>query len=143
MLSKDSKIPYICNSDKVVLFDGKCKLCNAWCRFIISHDKHHVFKVASMQSKKGQEILAYLKQPVENFETMLLIEDSKLYRKSNSFLKIVWQLPPPINLFAVFKVLPAFIRDFFYDYIAKNRYKFFGKHDTCVLPSAIHKDRYL
>ena len=136
-------IPYINKTDKVILFDGDCPLCNAWCRFIISYDKDFLFKLVPMQSKKGQIILTHLGQNTDNFETMLFIEDNNTFKKSTAFIKIVNQLPYPSRLLSFVKFTPKLIRDFIYDRIAQNRFKLFRKYQSCSLPSADHKMRYL
>ena len=142
MNTKNNNIPYINNKDKLILFDGICKLCNAWCRFIIRYDKNHIFKLASMQSEKGQAILKYLELSTEHFETMLYIEHNIIYEKSNAFIKIVKHLPLPIKLLFLLKVIPVLFRDFIYDRIALNRYKIFGKYDHYTLPTD-DDNRYL
>lgn len=139
----NTTIPYIQNNDKIIMFDGKCKLCNIWCKLVIRYDKNYIFKLVSMQSEKGQAILIQLKQPTEYFETMLLIENNNIYHKSTAFLRIVRLLSFPVNFLSVFKIFPNFLRDFIYDHIAQNRYKLFGKYEQCILPSADHKNRYL
>ena len=143
MNAEDNHIPYIKNEDKLILFDGVCKLCNAWCRFIIKYDKNHLFQLASMQSEKGQAILKYLNLSTEYFETMLYVENNTIYGKSNAFIEIVKHLPLPIKLLYLLKYIPNFIRDFIYDRIARNRYKVFGKYNECTLPTKDHNNRYL
>lgn len=140
---KFNNIPYISTNDKVILFDGVCKLCNAWCGFIIKYDKNHLFKLASMQSEKGQAILKYLNLSTEHFETMLYIENNTIYEKSSAFIKIVKHLPLPIKLLYLLKYIPNLIRDFIYDRIARNRYKVFGKYNECTLSTEDHNNRYL
>ena len=134
--------PYISNN-KLILFDGECKLCNAWCRFIIKHDKKWLFKLVSMQSGKGQKILNNLNIPTEHFKTMVVINNNQTYFKSAAFLVVVRQLSFPAKFLFVFKLIPNFLRDFIYQYLAQNRYKFFGKYDQCIMPTADHKGRYL
>lgn len=133
-----NNIPYITSNDKIILFDGVCKLCNAWCNFIIKYDKHHVFKLTAMQSDTGLAVLKYLKQPTDHFETMLYIENNIVYEKSTAFIKVVEHLPYPVKLLFLLKLIPNFIRDFIYDRIALNRYKLFGKYKECRLPKKDH-----
>lgn len=135
--------PHSLNYCKIILFDGRCKLCNASCNFIIKHDKDKKFKFISMQSKKGQNILLQLKQPTKHFDTIILYDNSRLYFKSTAFLKILRQLPYPIKLLSILSIFPTFLLNFIYNYIARNRYKYFGKYDQCSLPLSEHKDRYL
>lgn len=139
-INKD--IPHIISSDKVILFDEECILCNGWCKFIIQHDKEFLFKLTSMQSKKGQEILCFLNKNREHFDTMFLINNNQIYEKSTAVLEIVKTLPFPIRLLSIFKVIPSFFRDYLYNLIALNRYKLFGKTNECVLVEK-EPDRFL
>lgn len=96
-----------------------------------------------MQSKKGQIILAHLRQNTANFETMLFIENNNTFEKSTAFIKIVEQLPYPSRLLSFIKFTPKLIRDYIYDRVAQNRFKLFRKHQSCFLPTADHKMRFL
>jgi len=128
---------------RIILFDGVCKLCNAWSRFIIRFDKNKIFKLASVQSDKGRAILKHYNLPLNYYETMLYIENGVAYKKSTAFLKIVRQLPYPFRFLAFTKFLPLSMRDWLYDRIALNRYVLFGKYDQCLMPEADHEKRFL
>lgn len=143
MEKHNKNIPYITSDDLVILFDGVCKLCNAWARFIIRHDKEAIIKFVSMQSEKGEVILEYLDQPLIDYETMLFIKNNHIYEKSTAFFKIIQHLPFPIKSLIIFKYVPKSILDFFYDQIAKNRYKLFGKYEKCTLPTSEKENRFL
>jgi predicted DCC family thiol-disulfide oxidoreductase YuxK len=136
-------VPYITEKDQLILFDGVCKLCHGWSRFIIKHDRNHVFKLATVQSEKGQAILEHFDMPTSHFDTMLYIENNQAYEKSTAFLKVVKKLPYPLKLLQVCYLIPRFIRDWFYDRIALNRYRLFGKYNECLLPTADHNSRFL
>ena len=135
--------PKVFATDQVILFDGVCKLCSGWGRFIIRFDKKHVFKLCSVQSEEGRAILKWFNLPTDYFETMLLVQGNKALVKSDSILAIIKELPFPFHLFRIFKIMPKSWRDWFYDRIALNRYKIFGKYDVCVLPAADHPQRFL
>ena len=136
-------IPHIDSSQKVILFDGSCKLCNAWCNLVIRYDKGNVIKLLSMQSDKGQSVLQHLGKPTNNFETMLFIDNNRVSGKSTAFFNIIQHLSFPIKSLVFLKYLPIAIRDYIYDLIAKNRYILFGKYEQCPLPNKEHEDRYL
>ncbi len=142
-MKSTTAVPYISENDHVILFDGVCKLCHGWSRFIIKHDRKHVFKLATVQSVQGQAILQHFGLPTDHFDTMLYIENHQAFEKSTAFLKIVKKLPYPIKLLQVCYVVPRFIRDWFYDRIALNRYRLFGKYNECLLPTADHNSRFL
>lgn len=135
--------PSYSSCDKVILFDGQCKLCNVWIRFVIRHDKNHVFKFTSMQSDKGQAILKHFNMSLEFFDTMLYVENKVAYEKSTAFLRVVRLLPFPANLLSCFMIFSGRFRDRVYDHIARNRYKLFGKYEQCLLPEEMGKDRFL
>lgn len=135
--------PNVEAEDRVILFDGVCKLCNAWSNFIIRNDETHQFKLCSVQSLEGQKILEHFSFPTEHFETMLYVEGNNVYQKSDAYLNIVNILGYPWRLTCVFRILPKGLRDWFYDRIALNRYTLFGKYDYCQLPMPDHDKRYI
>ena len=135
--------PNVQQGDRIILFDGVCKLCNACSNFIIKHDKKHHFKLCSVQSDEGQKILAHFKFSTSHFETMLYVEGRNCYQKSNAFFNIMSVLGMPWSFILIFKILPRFLRDWMYDRVALNRYKIFGQYDICQLPNADHDNRYL
>lgn len=135
--------PNVGANDCVILFDGVCKLCNAWSQFIIKHDKQQQFKLCSVQSPEGQKILSHFKMPTDYFDTMLYVEGNHCFEKSDAFLQVVNKLGAPWRGLYVFNILPKNIRNWFYDRIALNRYFLFGKFDTCMLPSKENESRFL
>lgn len=135
--------PNINQTDKVILFDGVCKLCNAWSNFIIKNDRQHIFKLCSVQSDVGQKILHHFNYPVDIYETMLYVEGNKCYKQSDAFFHVMVKLGYPWKAACVFWLIPKAIRNWMYDRIALNRYALFGKYDYCSLPTADHEARYL
>lgn len=142
-MNKDSFPPNIGSDDCVILFDGVCKLCNGWSRFIITHDKKRLFKLSNVQSEKGAAILAHFGYPTDVFNTMLYVEGNCYYEKSDAFIRIVSKLEAPWKYLKMLYILPKPIRDWLYDRIALNRYKLFGKYDQCILPTPDHESRFL
>lgn len=135
--------PNVGPQDRVVLFDGVCKLCGAWARFLIRFDRQGVFKLCSIQSDEGQAILAFYGMPTDYVETMALVEGPEIYTKSTAFFRVMQRLPFPWPLILVFVLVPRVVRDWLYDRIALNRYKIFGRFEYCVLPSPDHERRFL
>lgn len=119
----------------IIYFDGVCNLCNASVDFIIKQDSHRKFRFASLQSQKGQAILKANQLNPEDYDSFILESGSDVCIKSTAALKVASKLGFPINLMAVFLIIPPFIRNGIYSWIAKNRYKWFGKKETCRLPS--------
>jgi predicted DCC family thiol-disulfide oxidoreductase YuxK len=125
----------------IVFFDGVCNLCNSSVQFIIRNDKKARIKFASLQSDKARELL----KPFGNFneDSVLYLKDEILYTHSSAALRIAKQLDGLWPLFFIFIIIPPFIRDGIYNWIAKNRYRWFGKLDQCMLPEEGLKDRFL
>lgn len=105
--------------------------------------KKRLFKLATVQSEQGQQILHHFGLPTDYFDTMVYVENGTLYVKSSAFLKAISRFPVPYKLLAVFWIIPRPIRDWLYDRVALNRYKIFGRDDQCMLPTADHLGRFL
>ncbi len=135
--------PKTSKTERVILFDGVCKLCNAWANFIITHDHDLAFQLASVQSPAGQLLLQQFHYPTDHFDTMLLVDNGQCFEKSDAFFKIVSQLGFPWRLVLVFQLLPRAFRNWLYDHIARNRYRLFGRYNYCRLPNPDHQQRYL
>jgi predicted DCC family thiol-disulfide oxidoreductase YuxK len=127
----------------LILFDGVCNLCNSSVNFIIKHDIREHFLFASLQSDAAKEILLQLNEEKIKMDTILLVENGKLYKKSTAALRISKKLNNGYKFLYGFIIIPRFIRDVVYDYIAKNRYKWYGKKESCMLPSPKLKKRFI
>jgi len=125
------------------LFDGVCNLCNSSVNFIIDRDKKNVFKFAAMQSDAGQRLLKEFSLSPDEFHSVILVDGDKYYTKSTAALKIVKELGLLWSLLYIFIIFPAPVRDFFYNIIANNRYKWFGKKDSCRIPTPELKEKFL
>jgi len=136
-------VPYLQDKENVILFDGVCKLCNAWSNFIIRHDHGRRFRLASVQSIEGQAILAHFGYPTDYYDTMLVVRGGACFEKSDAFFVVMGELGFPWKAALVFKALPKRLRNWLYDRIAHNRYRIFGKYDVCLLPTPDHAGRYL
>jgi predicted DCC family thiol-disulfide oxidoreductase YuxK len=136
-------VPYLQDHENLILFDGVCKLCNAWSNFIIRHDHGRKFRLASVQSPEGKAILAHFGYPTERFDTMLVVRRGACHEKSAAFFAVMGELGFPWKAVLVFKPIPRRLRDWLYDRIALNRYALFGKYDVCLLPTPDHAARYL
>ena len=127
----------------VLLFDGVCNLCNSSVQFVLKRDKRKYFKFAALQSNSGQELLKQFDLPVNNFTSFVLIENDKIYLKSTAALQVAKRLGGVWSLLFIFIIIPSPIRDFVYNLVAKNRYKIFGKRESCMLPTPDVKERFL
>ena len=127
----------------IILFDGVCNFCNGSVNFIIERDKTGYFKFAPLQSEIGEKLLA--EHGVDKVETdsVVLIEDGKVYTHSTAALRVARKLEGAWRWFYAFIFVPRLIRDAFYKLFAKYRYKIFGKKDECMLPSPEIRARFL
>lgn len=126
-----------------ILFDGVCNFCNGAVNFVIQRDKKSRIKFAALQSEAGQQLLKQFNLPTNEFNTFIFIEDGKVYTQSKAALKVCKYLTALYPLFYGFIIVPEFMRDGIYKWIAKNRYKWFGKKDHCMLPTAEIRSRFL
>ena len=128
---------------KVILFDGVCNLCNSSVNWIIDHDKQNQFKFASLQSVYGQNTVKQLGLQDNYMSTVVFEDNGKAYLRSDAALQILKQLGGVYSLAVVFYIVPSFIRDFFYEIVANNRYKWFGKKEICRIPTPELKSKFL
>jgi len=129
-------------SQPIVFFDGVCNFCNASVQWIIKKESQTLFLFAPLQGKAAKEKLNYVGK-LHPPASVILFENGMVYSKSKAALRIARYLKWPWRFLVIFTIVPAFIRDIFYDIIAKNRYKWFGKKDSCMLPSAEMRSRFL
>jgi len=128
----------------IILFDGYCNLCNSSIQFIIKHDKKKHFLLASLQSDAAKNILLQLGQKsFKNIDSIVLIENNKILYKSDAALLIAKNLDGLMKFVYLFLIVPRPLRDAIYNYIAKNRYKWFGKRKSCMVPNLKDTDRFL
>lgn len=126
----------------IVLFDGECNFCSFWVKYVVKRDSEDVFRFTSLQSEKGKELLfQYKVNPM--VDSVVLIENNNFYIKSTAALRILKTLGGLKSIFYGLIIIPAFIRDFFYDVIAKYRYQWFGKSDCEFVPGQDMKNKFL
>lgn len=129
--------------ERVIVFDGVCNWCNAWVNFTIAHDPHGKFKFGTLQSEPAQQILRELQLSSEDFETFLLLERDHVFTKSTAALRIMKQLPGFWPLLYCCMIVPRPLRDAVYDFVARHRYKWMGKAETCRVPSPSERARFV
>ncbi|MCY8485824.1 thiol-disulfide oxidoreductase DCC family protein [Bacillus atrophaeus] len=129
--------------NRVLLFDGVCNLCNGAVQFIIKRDPDGLISFSSLQSETGQRLLKLNRLPTEHFDSFVFIEDGKVYTKSTAAIKVFRHLRGAWRFSVVLLAVPRPVRNMVYSLIAKNRYKWFGKKNECMLPSPAIKKRFL
>jgi predicted DCC family thiol-disulfide oxidoreductase YuxK len=127
----------------ILLFDGVCNLCNSLVSFVIRRDPKGIFQFASLQSDTGQRLLLQQGLPTSHLNTFVLIEGNRYYTKSTAALQLFKRLGRLWTFLYVFIIVPRPLRDMVYHWIAKNRYKWFGKKEQCMLPTPDIKERFL
>lgn len=129
---------------KIVLFDGVCNLCNQFVQTIIKHDKKDAYRFASLQSEYGQQVQKYLGLNPKNIKSVILYEPGVAYfHKSEAALRIIKSFGGVYSLIGIFQIFPNFIGNAVYDLVAFNRYRWFGKKDSCMIPTAELKAKFL
>jgi predicted DCC family thiol-disulfide oxidoreductase YuxK len=128
--------------EKIILFDGICNFCNASVQFIIKRDPQAQFRFASLQSEVGKKLLTKYKIP-EDINSFIFIAGERYYTKSSAALRVCKHLKGFWRLFYVFILVPRPLRDRFYDFIARNRYQWFGKKESCMIPTPDIRNRFL
>ena len=129
---------------KLILFDGVCNLCNSSVLFVIKRDKKEVFMYAPLQSEVGKQLIETYNIDTSYIDSIILYNPEKgVFYKSTAALKVASELTFPTNLLSVFLIIPNFIRNWVYDFIAKNRYKWYGKKDACMIPTPELKSKFL
>ncbi|MCJ9427866.1 DCC1-like thiol-disulfide oxidoreductase family protein [Kordiimonas sp. A6E486] len=126
----------------LMLYDGVCNLCNGMVRFILKRDRRALFRFASVQSDYAAQALMRFGKVWEG-DTFYLILDGRLYDRSSAALRILARLSFPWPMMAVFLIVPKPLRDWVYGLVAKNRYRLFGRTETCQMPDKSVRDRFL
>jgi predicted DCC family thiol-disulfide oxidoreductase YuxK len=127
----------------IIFFDGVCNLCQRSVQFILTHDKKACFAFSSLQSPIATELLLPHGISTSEINTFILLENNKVYTRSTAALRVAKELGGFWVLLYGFIIVPPFIRDAVYDWIARNRYSWFGKQETCWLPRPEWKERFL
>lgn len=128
--------------DKIIMFDGECNFCDKSVQFIIRRDPKACYKFASLQSEAGRTLLKQFQVPVD-MDSFVFIDGDQYYTQSSAALRVCKHLKGFWKLAYALLVVPKPIRDYLYGIIAKNRYKWFGKKDSCMLPSPEIRNRFI
>ena len=126
-----------------MLFDGVCNFCNASVNFLIDRDPDAKFRFGALQSEEGLTALREHDLPTDYFDSIVLLEDGQVYVASDAVLRIAHHMPALWPAMGVFWIIPRPVRDAVYNWIARNRYRWFGKRDTCRLPTPEYRARFL
>jgi len=131
------------NDHPIIIFDGVCNLCNASVNFVIKKDRKNIFRFTTLQSSAGQKLLEQFQFSPLKTDSFVLIDRGKAYEKSSAALRVLHHLPWHWKILSIFRIIPKFLRNFIYDFIAKNRYAWFGRKEECMIPSPSLKAKFL
>ena len=131
-------------SHSILVFDGVCVLCSHWVSFVLRHDRHALYQFAAMQTSTGRKLLIEHGLDPEDPRSFLLLDQGRSYTDTDAIVRVLrsfggrWKM-----VSALLAIVPRFIRDPLYRWTARNRYRLFGRHDVCIVPSAQSSDRFL
>lgn len=129
---------------KIILFDGVCNLCDKSVQIIIKNDKKDAFRFVALQSELGKAIINHIGIDSSKTDSIVLYEPGyAYYYKSKAVFRIAIYLGGFFSVLSLLRYLPTFLADFIYDYIAKNRYKWYGKKDQCLIPTKETLNKFL
>jgi predicted DCC family thiol-disulfide oxidoreductase YuxK len=126
----------------IILFDGHCNLCSGWVRFVLAREGRSRLRFASLQSAAGRQLLAAHGLSAD-LQTVVLIDEARAFVRSAAVLRMIGYLRAPWPLLSVLRLVPLPLRDWIYEFVARHRYRWFGRHEVCFLPSPELKDRFL
>lgn len=127
----------------VLLFDGVCNLCHASVQWVLTHDPEGRFRFAALQSEAGQALLARFGLAQENFDTVVLVDGERVFTRSDAALEVLRRAGSPWSWLRILVWIPRPLRDAAYNWIARNRYRWFGRQPVCWLPQPEWKARFL
>ena len=139
----DPAVPKFADDRPVIIFDGHCVLCSRSAQFVLRHDKRGTYRLLAAQTPLGHALYVHFGLDPHDYESMILIADGVPALKSEAGIRIAQGLGFPCSLAAIMRVLPRTWRDRAYDVLARNRFRIFGRRDTCYLPDPRHADRFL
>lgn len=139
----DPAVPSFPDDRPIVIFDGNCVLCSSFAQFILRVDRRRRFRLLAAQTPLGAALYAHYGLFDDDYRTNILLEDGRIWLKSDGSIRIFVGLGFPWSMAALAKILPRSLRDYFYDVVARNRLRWFGRRETCFLPDPQDADRFL
>jgi predicted DCC family thiol-disulfide oxidoreductase YuxK len=140
---RDPSVPWFPDDRPIVIFDGNCVLCSTFAKFILRVDRQRRFRLMAAQTPLGAALYKHYGLFGDDYQTNILLEDGRIWLKSDGSIRIFVGLGFPWTMAALAKILPRSLRDYLYDVIARNRLRWFGRRETCFLPDPQDADRFL
>ena len=129
--------------DNLILFDGVCNLCSALVQFVIRHDRAANFRFTAIQSQVGKEIFQSHGLDPADLWTFVFISDGRMFLRSDAAIEVVSRFGSAWKVFRIFRFVPRMVRDWIYSIVARNRYRWFGRKEVCMIPTPEMKERFL
>ena len=139
----DPAVPKFPDDRPIIIFDGKCVLCSGFAQFVLRHDKRQRFRLMAAQTSIGEALYRHLGLDPKNYQTNILLEDGYAWFKSEGSIRMFVKLGLPWSLVAILRVVPVSFLDKLYAVVARNRLRWFGVRETCLLMDATHADRFI
>jgi predicted DCC family thiol-disulfide oxidoreductase YuxK len=139
----DAAVPTFDDSRPIIVFDGHCVFCSAWVRFVLKQDRAAHFRFIAAQTPLGDALYRHYGLDTRDYETNMLIERGRAYIKSDATIRMLTALGLPWSLSRIFRIVPLGLRDAIYGFIARHRLKIAGRRDSCYLPTAEERARFL
>lgn len=130
-------------SHDIILYDGHCNLCNKWVQWVLKRDRRARYRFASLQSDRGRDLVRSAGRDPDSLDSVVLWRNNQIWIKSGAALKIASGLGGGYRLAEVFMIIPPFVRNAVYDWVARNRYRWFGRSEECPMPKPEWRDRFL
>ncbi|MEG6510124.1 thiol-disulfide oxidoreductase DCC family protein [Methyloligella sp. 2.7D] len=139
----DSRVPDFPDDRPILIFDGECVFCSGFARFLLRHDRDKRFRFLAAQTLLGEALYAHYGIKSDDYESNILLDGGRAYFKSDGLIRMLAYLGSPWSLGKAGWIVPRGLRDFFYDVIARNRIRWFGRRESCYRPSPEEADRFL
>jgi predicted DCC family thiol-disulfide oxidoreductase YuxK len=140
---QDTTVPSFADDKPIIVFDGHCVLCSGWANFVLKHDRCRVYRLLAAQSPLGQALYAHYGLGGADYQSNLLVQSGRVFIKSEGSIRMAEGLGRPWRMAALLRLLPLAWRDWLYDVVARNRFRWFGRREVCYLPDAKDADRFV
>ena len=140
---RDPAVPAFPDDRPIIVFDGHCSMCSGWARFVLKHDRQQRFRLLPAQTDLGRALYVHYGLDPEDYETNILVQDGRAWFKSEGSIRMAEELGWPWSMAKVFRVMPAPLRDGLYEWIARNRLRWFGRRDVCYRGESGYQERFL
>lgn len=139
----DAQVPRFPDDKPIIVFDGYCALCSGWANLVLRYDKRKTYRLLAAQSPIGNALYAHYGLGGEDYQSNLLIKDGTAFIKSEGTIRMFAGLGWPWRIMSIARLVPLPLREYLYDMVARNRLRWFGRRETCYLPSPNHVDRFI